>query len=93
MEPIVLNGPLDQYAAEELKAQVLPLLETEGDAIFDFSDVDRMHGASLQVLLALRKDLEPKGRKVELKGVENRVRELFRISGTEGFFTFSDSGR
>jgi anti-anti-sigma factor len=84
---------LDQYAAESLKAQAIELLEAEGNAIFDFSEVDRMHTASLQVLLALRKDLEPKGRNVVLKSVDKQVRELFRISGTESFFEFSNGAR
>ena len=93
LEPIVLTGPLDQYAAETLKDRALAFLEADGDAILDFSDVDRMHAASLQVLVALKKDLEPKGRNVVLRGVESQVRELFRISGTEGFFQFSDGAR
>ncbi len=89
LKPIALIGPLDQYAAEELKTQSLTLLAAEGDAVFDFSEVDRMHAASLQVLVALKKELEPKGRRVVIKGAEERVRELFRLSGTEGFFEFS----
>jgi anti-anti-sigma regulatory factor len=49
-----------------------------------------MHAACLQVLLALKKDLEPKGRKVILADVDEGVRKLFRISGTEEFFHFTD---
>jgi len=90
---IVLTGPLDQYAAETLKEQATTLLDSGGNAVFDFSDVDRMHTASLQVLLALRKDLAPKGRTVVLERVERQVRELFRLSGTEAYFEFSDGAR
>jgi anti-anti-sigma factor len=93
LEPIVLSGPLDQYAAEPLKEQSLALLEADGDAVFDFSKVDRMHAASLQVLVALQKDLGHTGRNVVLLSVENNVRELFRISGTDDFFQFPDGAR
>lgn len=93
MNPIVLAGPLDQYAAETLKERALSLLESTGNAYLDFSEVDRMHAAALQVLLALKKDLEPQGRTVVLLGVDKNVRELFRISGTESFFEFSDGVR
>ena len=90
---IVLNGPLDQYAAESLKEQAATLLELSGNAVFDFSDVDRMHTASLQVLLALRKDLARNGRTVVLERVDTQVRELFRLSGAESYFEFSDGAR
>ncbi len=84
-------GLLDQCGAELLKATALPMLETEDDVAFDFSQIDRMHTACLQVLLALRKGLEPKGRKVILQSVDPSVRKLFRISGTEDFFQFADA--
>ena len=90
LEPIVLNGHLDQYAAETLRDQAIAILEAEGDAVFDFSEVDRMHTAALQVLLALEKDLEPTGRKVILRSVDGSLRDLFRISGTESYFQFAD---
>ena len=87
---MVLAGPLDQYAADTLKTQLLPLVEGTGDAVFDFRNIDRMHTASLQVLIALQKDLEPTGRKVVLQSVEPGLRKLMHISGTEHFFHFSD---
>jgi anti-anti-sigma factor len=90
LEPIVLSGRLDQYAAETLRDQAVALLDTEGDTVFDLSEVDQMHTAALQVLLALEKDLEPKGRKVVLRSVEGSLRDLFRISGAEGYFQFAD---
>ena len=90
MEPIVLSGHLDQYAAETLRDQAIALLDAEGDAVFDFCEVDRMHAAALQVLLALEKEFEPKGRKVVLRSVEGSLRDLFRISGTESYFQFVD---
>jgi anti-anti-sigma factor len=88
---VKLNPPLDQYGAELLKATALPLLETEGDVIFDLKEIDRMHAACLQVLLALRNELEPKGRTVVLQSVEPGVRKLFRISGTEDCFRFAEA--
>jgi len=89
LEPIVLTGYLDQYAAEELKARVLPLLDEQGDVIFDFTEVDRMHAASLQVLLALKKEIEPNQRAVVLNGIEEPMRNLLRLAGTEDLFQFS----
>ncbi len=92
MKPIPLTGPLDQYAAESLKTTALPLLEAGSDVSFDFSDVEYIHAAALQVLIALQKDLKAAGgRTVTLFGVGARVRELFRISGTEDLFHFAES--
>ncbi len=92
MKPIPLTGPLDQYAAESLKKTVLPLLAAGSDVSFDFSDVEYIHAASLQVLIALQKDLKAAtGRSVTLVGAGTRVRELFRISGTEELFHFAES--
>jgi len=87
---MALFGPLDQYAADALKTQLLPVLEAAGDAVFDFQNIDRVHTASLQVFIALQKDLEPKGRKVVLQSVEPGLRKLMHISGTEHFFHFAD---
>ncbi len=89
-EPLILSGPLDQYAAQTLKTDVLRFLNTSENAVLDFGDIDRMHAASLQVLLALQKDLSAQGRKVILKSVDSGLRKIFNISGTESFFEFSD---
>lgn len=92
MKPIPLTGPLDQYAAESLKTTVLPFLEAGSDVSLDFSDVEYIHAAALQVLLALQKDLKSAtGKTVTLVGAGTRVRELFRISGTEDLFHFAES--
>ncbi len=91
LQPIPLTGPLDQYAAESLKTTVLPFLEAGSDVSFDFSDVEYIHAAALQVLIALQKDVKAGGRTVTLFGVGTRVRELFRISGTEDLFHFAES--
>jgi anti-anti-sigma factor len=88
---VKLNPPLDQYGAEVLKTSALSVLEAEGDVILDFKEIDRMHAACLQVLLALRNDLEPKGRKVILQSVEPGVRTLFRVAGAEDFFQFAEA--
>jgi len=95
-EPVSLSAPLDQYGAELLKAALLPLLHAQapspqGDVTVRLGDADRMHAACLQVLLALQRELHAKGRKVILEGVDPGVRKLFRISGTEDFFSFSDA--
>jgi len=91
LQPIPLTGPLDQYAAESLKTVVLPYLEAGSDVSFDFSDVDYIHAAALQVLIALQKEVKAGGRTVTLLGAGTRVRELFRISGTEDLFHFAES--
>lgn len=90
-EPVLLSEPLDQYGAEILKAAALPLLYAEGDITLRFGAFDRIHAACLQVLLALQRELGAKGRKVILEGVDPGVRKLFRISGTEEFFTFTEA--
>ncbi len=89
-QPLVLEGPLDQYAAERLRLKALTLLDADGDVIFDFRDIERMHAASLQVLIALQKDLESRDRRVFLKSVDPGIRKLFSISGTEDLFEFLD---
>jgi anti-anti-sigma factor len=92
LKPIPLTGPLDQYAAESLKTTVLPFLEAGSDISFDFSDVEYIHAAALQVLIAVQKDLKAAGnRTVTVVGAGTRVRELFRISGTEELFHFPES--
>jgi len=90
-EPVSLSAPLDQYGAELLKAALLPLVDAPDDVTVRFGELDRMHAACLQVLLALKRDLEPKGRKVILEAVTPPVRKLFQISGTEDFFSFKDA--
>jgi anti-anti-sigma factor len=88
--PVVLPGPLDQYAAEALKADALKLLGEGGEVILDFKEIDRMHAACLQVLIALRNDLERGGRRLSLKSVDPGMRRLFQISGSDDLFQFLD---
>jgi len=90
-EPVSLTAPLDQYGAELLKAALLPQADGQRDVTVRLGEQDRIHAACLQVLLALQRDLEAKGRKVILEGVDPGVRKLFRISGTEDFFSFTDT--
>jgi anti-anti-sigma factor len=93
MTPILLSGSLDHYTVEDLKQQLLPLLEAEGKAALDVTLVEHLDASALQVLVALQQDLAKKNRGIELAGASEKLRNWMRIGGAEHMFHFLDDGR
>jgi anti-anti-sigma factor len=94
---VVLSGSLDQYSAEAVKEDLLPLLATAQSGVgpstsvmLDLSAVDHLDASGLQILLSLRKQLSNKS--LCLKGTSPEIENWIRLAGADHMFEFVSSG-
>ncbi|KMN77986.1 hypothetical protein VK98_17835 [Chromobacterium sp. LK11] len=71
-----LSGELSIYTAEQLKGELLPLLEHEAVSL-SFAEVTEVDGCALQLLLAFGRQL----RRLELLADNPMVSEAFQLLG------------
>lgn len=86
---IKLYGELDISESTEFKKSVTKLLYAEKDDLcFDFSELDYIDSTGLGALIGILKQVEGMGNKIYLKGVNERIRKLFKITQLEDMFVF-----
>lgn len=81
---LILTGVIDIYLADDLRRRTLDLLKQARDVSIDLSGAESMDLCGMQVLLALRSDLESQGRKLVLSGASENVNRCFRMAGIAG---------
>ncbi len=76
-----LKGRLDTTTSQEL-SQKYGEIEVKGDfLVFDFSELEYISSAGLRVLLAIKKDLDSKGKKLIIRNINDVVKEVFNVTG------------
>jgi len=85
---LVLSGSLDQYHAEELKQQLVSAADLPGLRL-DFTSVEHLDAAALQVLLACKAGL--KQEKLPILGADPSIQLWIRMAGAEEFFDFLET--
>jgi anti-anti-sigma factor len=74
---LVLRGAVDIHVVEEFTRVARLLLDRAQDLSVCCEQVQHLDGAALQLLLALKKALGLKGRKVEILAKSPKVERLF----------------
>ena len=72
---------IDTVTAPDFQAAVDPLPEGITHVVLDFAGVDYISSAGLRVLLILQQDMEKEGVKLELKNVNDLIRDVFDVTG------------
>lgn len=84
-----LVGSLDTAAAAETEKAMSPLYDVEGkDIIIDCTDLEYISSAGLRIFLGILQNAEDKGGHVYIKGLNNKVRSIFTITGFSNIFEF-----
>ena len=84
-----LKGELDTAAAAEVESALQPLLESEGrDIIIDCTDLEYIASSGLRILLSILKKAKATGGRVVLRGVNDLIRDVFRLTGFIDIFEF-----
>ena len=81
---IVLRGAIDIFFAADLRQAALTLLETGADIAVCCEKLERLDTAALQILLALKKELEQSGNNLQVIGLSSEPARLLDLAGLAG---------
>ena len=85
----ILEGSLDTAAAPETEKAMSPLNDVEGkDIIIDCTSLDYISSAGLRIFLCILQKAEDRGAHVYIKGINDKVRTIFTITGFSNIFEF-----
>jgi anti-anti-sigma regulatory factor len=85
--PLALEGDLDIFSIHQQWEQVQPVLNATGDtASLDLSAIGDLDLSGLQLLCALHRDLQAKGVRLVLLGIQKDWRPRFGPLGAGGLF-------
>jgi anti-anti-sigma factor len=86
---VVLKGTLDTAAAREAEQVMNVLYDVEGkDIVLDCTDLDYISSAGLRIFLGILQYHEERGGHVFLRGVNDKVRDIFVLTGFNNIFEF-----
>ncbi|QSZ68222.1 anti-sigma factor antagonist [Methanofollis aquaemaris] len=89
---VMVNGRLDGYAAEELKAGIDGALQDDDRAVVvDLAGTDYLSSAGIRVFLALQKQMKARGGCMALCNVEKYPMEVLSMAGFDRVFSIVPS--
>ena len=84
-----LNGELDTAAALEAEEVLKPLYQSNGkDVIIDCTDLEYIASSGLRILLSILKGAKACGSKVVMRGVNDDIKNVFKLTGFISIFEF-----
>lgn len=72
LDTVTSRELLDAFAAEDVKEDLL---------IVDMKDLEYVSSAGLRALLAIKKELADKNKKLEIHNLNDICKEVFRVTG------------
>ena len=81
---IALEGSVDIFFAVDLRQAALEVLQAGEDVVVCCEKLERLDTSALQILLALKKELEQSGRKIEWADVPSGPAALAALAGFSG---------
>jgi anti-anti-sigma factor len=78
---IVLQGAADIFFAADLRQAALELVEGGEDIAVYCEKLERLDTSTLQILLALRRELEQKGKKLRVIALPSEAMRLVGLAG------------
>ena len=84
-----LNGEMDTAAAMEAEEKLKPLYNTNGkDVIIDCSGLEYIASSGLRILLSILKGAKANGSKVVMRGMNDEIKNVFKLTGFINIFDF-----
>ena len=88
---IALAGNLDSTTAPDLREHLGQLVAGRGPVLLDLSQVPRVSGGGLRILLVARRQAEQNGTRLTLAGMPAEVRAVMAATGFLEFFAVADT--
>ncbi len=86
---VTLKGEMDTAAALEAEDLLKPLYDTGGkEVIVDCTGLEYIASSGLRVLLRILKGAKAGGSRVVMRGVNEDIREVFKLTGFINIFEF-----
>ncbi|HEY2988406.1 MAG TPA: STAS domain-containing protein [Candidatus Binatia bacterium] len=82
---IFLRGAVDIFFAADLRHAAIRLLERGEDVLICCEKLERLDTATLQILLALKKELEQKGNNLRMIELPSEPARLIGLAGMSGY--------
>lgn len=76
-----IKGRLDTVTSPELLEAFEKEVITENLVVIDFAALDYISSAGLRVLLTIKKELDVKGKSLEIHNLNEVVKEVFKVTG------------
>lgn len=84
-----LNGEMDTAAALEAEEVLKPLYQSNGkDVIIDCTNLEYIASSGLRILLSILKGAKASGSKVVMRGVNDDIMNVFKLTGFISIFDF-----
>ena len=78
---VVLQGRLDTTTSQELEAVLEKEEVKENLVVLDFKELEYISSAGLRLLLSLKKRLEKDNKNLEIRNINDVVKEVFNVTG------------
>ena len=84
-----LVGGMDTAAATEAEEVLKPLYNSDGkDVIIDCTGLEYIASSGLRILLSILKGAKASGSKVVMRGVNDDIKNVFKLTGFISLFEF-----
>ena len=84
-----LAGEMDTAAATEAEEVLQPLYNSDGkDVIIDCTSLEYIASSGLRILLGILKGAKVAGSKVVMRGVNDDIKNVFKLTGFISIFEF-----
>ena len=84
-----LEGEMDTAAAVEAEKVLKPLYNSDGkDVIIDCTNLEYIASSGLRILLSILKGAKASGSKVVMRGVNDDIKNVFKLTGFITIFEF-----
>ena len=84
-----LEGEMDTAAALEAEEVLKPLYNSNGkDVIIDCAGLEYIASSGLRILLSILKGAKAGGSKVVMRGVNDDIKNVFKLTGFISIFEF-----
>lgn len=84
-----LEGEMDTAAAMEAEEVLKPLYHSDGkDVVFDCTGLEYIASSGLRILLSILKGAKATGSKVVMRGVNDDIKNVFKLTGFITIFEF-----
>ena len=84
-----LEGEMDTAAALEAEEVLKPIYNSEGkDVIIDCTNLEYIASSGLRILLSILKGAKANGSKVVMRGLNDDIKNVFKLTGFISIFDF-----
>ena len=84
-----LVGELDTAAAVEVEEILKPLYTSDGkDVVIDCTDLEYIASSGLRILISILKGAKATGSQVVMRGVNDDIKNVFKLTGLISIFEF-----